>query len=281
MTRKLYTLCLPAAKCSSLRVAHSDPLRAATTPTTSNVCSLRNGVGSGQSLRRGISPCVLFEHRCEVLAHQGDCMSNPPEEFAAGTSSDDVVDLGIQANARDNTRKWGSSRRRLEDVSIASTQTRSVSLAIVHNLLSVEDPHAERRSSVATRSMSRSSVSKTCSHSPIPRRTASSSCRSCPWRASSFARNAISLTVGFVLAKATSNANLVSQTFDQRFIGKRNKAVVGQRQVDICKTMRGFLMMFTRCGKLLYISENASEYLGYSVVSSACTATPSTLFRKK
>ncbi|KAH7720512.1 Protein CKY-1 a [Aphelenchoides avenae] len=34
--------------------------------------------------------------------------------------------------------------------------------------------------------------------------------------------------------------------------------------------MRGFMMMFTRCGKLLYISDNASEYLGYSVEEIMC-----------
>jgi hypothetical protein len=31
--------------------------------------------------------------------------------------------------------------------------------------------------------------------------------------------------------------------------------------------MSGFLMIMTQSGKLLYISENAAEYLGHSMVS--------------
>lgn len=37
--------------------------------------------------------------------------------------------------------------------------------------------------------------------------------------------------------------------------------------IDVCKTLRGFMIMMTRQGKMLHVSENASEYLGHSVVS--------------
>uniref|UniRef100_A0A914V572 PAS domain-containing protein n=1 Tax=Plectus sambesii TaxID=2011161 RepID=A0A914V572_9BILA len=37
------------------------------------------------------------------------------------------------------------------------------------------------------------------------------------------------------------------------------------RHFDSCKALRGFLIMVTRQGKMLYISENASDYLGHSV----------------
>lgn len=43
---------------------------------------------------------------------------------------------------------------------------------------------------------------------------------------------------------------------------------VSLKAFDSCKAMKGFLMMLTRNGKMLYISENASEYLGHSVVRS-------------
>jgi hypothetical protein len=33
------------------------------------------------------------------------------------------------------------------------------------------------------------------------------------------------------------------------------------------QAMNGFLMMMTQNGKLLYISDNAAEYLGHSMVS--------------
>lgn len=33
------------------------------------------------------------------------------------------------------------------------------------------------------------------------------------------------------------------------------------------QAMSGFLMMMTQNGKLLYISDNAAEYLGHSMVS--------------
>ncbi|CAD5232218.1 unnamed protein product [Bursaphelenchus xylophilus] len=42
------------------------------------------------------------------------------------------------------------------------------------------------------------------------------------------------------------------------------------RGCDSCKALRGFLLMVTKEGKLLYISDNASEYLGYSVEEIMC-----------
>ncbi|CAG9793481.1 unnamed protein product [Diatraea saccharalis] len=36
------------------------------------------------------------------------------------------------------------------------------------------------------------------------------------------------------------------------------------------KALNGFLMMMTQNGKLLYISDNAAEYLGHSMVSQLC-----------
>uniref|UniRef100_A0A0M3IPD3 BHLH domain-containing protein n=1 Tax=Ascaris lumbricoides TaxID=6252 RepID=A0A0M3IPD3_ASCLU len=46
--------------------------------------------------------------------------------------------------------------------------------------------------------------------------------------------------------------------------------VLPLRQIDACKALRGFLLMFTKSGKLLHISENASEYLGHSVEEIMC-----------
>ncbi|VDD91494.1 unnamed protein product [Enterobius vermicularis] len=42
------------------------------------------------------------------------------------------------------------------------------------------------------------------------------------------------------------------------------------KQYDGCKALRGFLLMVTKNGKMLYISENASEYLGHSVEEIMC-----------
>ncbi|CAD5222879.1 unnamed protein product [Bursaphelenchus okinawaensis] len=42
------------------------------------------------------------------------------------------------------------------------------------------------------------------------------------------------------------------------------------RGCDSCRALRGFLLMITKEGKLLYISDNASEYLGYSVEEIMC-----------
>lgn len=39
-------------------------------------------------------------------------------------------------------------------------------------------------------------------------------------------------------------------------------------QTKIIKALNGFIMMLTQKGKLLYISDNAAEYLGHSMVSS-------------
>jgi hypothetical protein len=43
--------------------------------------------------------------------------------------------------------------------------------------------------------------------------------------------------------------------------------MVTPNDLDIYKALRGFLIMLTNEGKILHISENASEFLGYSVVS--------------
>lgn len=37
--------------------------------------------------------------------------------------------------------------------------------------------------------------------------------------------------------------------------------------MNLLQAMSGFLMMLTQNGKLLYISDNAAEYLGHSMVS--------------
>ncbi|TKR87441.1 hypothetical protein L596_011839 [Steinernema carpocapsae] len=42
------------------------------------------------------------------------------------------------------------------------------------------------------------------------------------------------------------------------------------KNIDSCRALKGFLMMVTQSGKLLYISENASEYLGHSVEEIMC-----------
>lgn len=36
--------------------------------------------------------------------------------------------------------------------------------------------------------------------------------------------------------------------------------------LDSSKALRGFLIMLNRTGKLLHVSDNASEYLGHSIV---------------
>lgn len=42
------------------------------------------------------------------------------------------------------------------------------------------------------------------------------------------------------------------------------------RGIDICKALRGFMLMVTRGGKILHVSDNASEYLGHSVEEIMC-----------
>nr|AAK52514.1 putative transcription factor C15C8.2 [Caenorhabditis elegans] len=42
------------------------------------------------------------------------------------------------------------------------------------------------------------------------------------------------------------------------------------RGIDICKALRGFMLMVTRSGKILHVSDNASEYLGHSVEEIMC-----------
>lgn len=41
---------------------------------------------------------------------------------------------------------------------------------------------------------------------------------------------------------------------------------LGIQPGDIFQAMSGFIMMMTQQGKLLYISENAADYLGHSMV---------------
>ncbi|KAE9548169.1 hypothetical protein FO519_008622 [Halicephalobus sp. NKZ332] len=62
----------------------------------------------------------------------------------------------------------------------------------------------------------------------------------------------------------------VAQTCEKLIYPMFNRHVPLPRQFDGCKALRGFLLMATRGGKLLYISENASEYLGYSVEEIMC-----------
>ncbi|VDK55778.1 unnamed protein product, partial [Cylicostephanus goldi] len=40
--------------------------------------------------------------------------------------------------------------------------------------------------------------------------------------------------------------------------------------LDVCKALRGFLIMLNRSGKLLHVSDNASEYLGHSIEEIMC-----------
>ncbi|KIH53174.1 hypothetical protein ANCDUO_16707 [Ancylostoma duodenale] len=40
--------------------------------------------------------------------------------------------------------------------------------------------------------------------------------------------------------------------------------------LDACKALRGFLIMLNRSGKLLHVSDNASEYLGHSIEEIMC-----------
>uniref|UniRef100_A0A0N4ZRE0 Neuronal PAS domain-containing protein 4 n=1 Tax=Parastrongyloides trichosuri TaxID=131310 RepID=A0A0N4ZRE0_PARTI len=47
-------------------------------------------------------------------------------------------------------------------------------------------------------------------------------------------------------------------------------SMIPQKIQDISKALKGFLIMITKSGKLLYISENASEYLGHSVEEIMC-----------
>uniref|UniRef100_A0A0N5B5T6 Neuronal PAS domain-containing protein 4 n=1 Tax=Strongyloides papillosus TaxID=174720 RepID=A0A0N5B5T6_STREA len=49
-----------------------------------------------------------------------------------------------------------------------------------------------------------------------------------------------------------------------------NISMLPQKIQDISKALKGFLIMVTKSGKLLYISENASEYLGHSVEEIMC-----------
>ncbi|WKY14066.1 hypothetical protein Q1695_004696 [Nippostrongylus brasiliensis] len=47
-------------------------------------------------------------------------------------------------------------------------------------------------------------------------------------------------------------------------------AVPLPKGLDMCKALRGFLIMLNRSGKLLHVSENASEYLGHSIEEIMC-----------
>lgn len=42
---------------------------------------------------------------------------------------------------------------------------------------------------------------------------------------------------------------------------------INSKQISLFQALSGFLMMMTQNGKLLYISDNAAEYLGHSMVS--------------
>uniref|UniRef100_A0A7E4VJM6 Neuronal PAS domain-containing protein 4 n=1 Tax=Panagrellus redivivus TaxID=6233 RepID=A0A7E4VJM6_PANRE len=62
----------------------------------------------------------------------------------------------------------------------------------------------------------------------------------------------------------------VAQTCEKPIFPMFHRHLPLPKQFDGCKALRGFLLMATRAGKLLYISENASEYLGYSVEEIMC-----------
>uniref|UniRef100_A0A0K0ELF8 BHLH domain-containing protein n=1 Tax=Strongyloides stercoralis TaxID=6248 RepID=A0A0K0ELF8_STRER len=54
------------------------------------------------------------------------------------------------------------------------------------------------------------------------------------------------------------------------YTNSSNISLMPQKIQDISKALKGFLIMVTKSGKLLYISENASEYLGHSVEEIMC-----------
>ncbi|CEF63403.1 NPAS4 protein [Strongyloides ratti] len=54
------------------------------------------------------------------------------------------------------------------------------------------------------------------------------------------------------------------------YTNNSNISLLPQKIQDISKALKGFLIMVTKSGKLLYISENASEYLGHSVEEIMC-----------
>ncbi|KAK0412014.1 hypothetical protein QR680_005982 [Steinernema hermaphroditum] len=58
-----------------------------------------------------------------------------------------------------------------------------------------------------------------------------------------------------------------SEDFVYNYLNLRSFVPKG---VDSCRALKGFLMMVTQSGKLLYVSENASEYLGHSVEEIMC-----------
>ena len=47
---------------------------------------------------------------------------------------------------------------------------------------------------------------------------------------------------------------------------KKNQNIFSIQKFQNLQAMSGFIMMMTQQGKLLYISENAAEYLGHSMV---------------
>jgi hypothetical protein len=51
--------------------------------------------------------------------------------------------------------------------------------------------------------------------------------------------------------------------------GYRRLDYISQLYVISLQALSGFLMMMTQNGKLLYISDNAAEYLGHSMVSTS------------
>ncbi len=138
----------------------------------------------------------------------------------------------------------------------------------------IADRPEAHRSSVAIRSTSRFNDCAICSRWPNRSKIVYFSCKSCHWHAYLFANSAIYRTVCFRCRITTYW--ILSHIF--AVLGDNNSAhhchphhhhhhnrLLG-KQFDSCKALRGFLMMITRQGKMLYISENASDYLGHSVV---------------
>ncbi|XP_046986088.1 neuronal PAS domain-containing protein 4B-like [Schistocerca americana] len=61
-------------------------------------------------------------------------------------------------------------------------------------------------------------------------------------------------------------ANYFQQVFKRHDVGLHH---VPTPNIGFSKALSGFLMMMTQNGKLLYISDNAAEYLGHSMVSTS------------
>jgi hypothetical protein len=79
-----------------------------------------------------------------------------------------------------------------------------------------------------------------------------------------------------VCSKSIDLNCLVIQTCEKP-IYPLSYSIATPKEFDTYKALRGFLLMLTSDGKILHISENASEYLGYSVVSEVLTQLSSIL----